>query len=210
MYGFWVMKHDRQNQNFEKVKKHWRNYHLSPPPTIQKIKTLEKWKNYLQILSFTHVYHKWQSYDVWLLRYGARPTELFVILDHFLSFYPSPPTLPPPLATQKIKILKNEKNAWRYHNFTKLYQKSWSYATLLLRYNVWLLFFALFPLNNPKNKLKKKKMLGDIKIHMCNKSHDHMMYSSWDMVCYGWTNRQMDGWKKWHTVFPLISTRGAC
>ena len=205
MYGFWVMKHDRQNQNFEKVKKHWRNYHLSPPPTIQKIKTLEKWKNYLQILSFTHVYHKWQSYDVWLLRYGARPTELFVILDHFLSFYPSPPTLPPPpLATQKIKILKNEKNAWRYHNFTKLYQKSWSYATLLLRYNVWLLFFALFPLNNPKNKFKKKKMLGDITKVMI----------TWCTVPEIWCamdgRRQMDGWKKWHTVFPLISTRGAC
>ena len=38
-----------ENQNFEKVKKNsWRQYH------------------------FTHVYHKWQSYDVWFLRYGAQ------------------------------------------------------------------------------------------------------------------------------------------
>ena len=133
------------------------------------------------------------------------------IVCHFGPFFAFLPPPPPPLATQKIKILKNEKNAWRY-NFTKLYQKSWSYATLLLRYDMWLLFFALLPLSNPKNKWKKKwkKMLGDIKIHMCTKSHDHMMHKSWDMVCYGWMNRQMYGWKKWHTVFPLISTKGAC
>ena len=30
-----------------------------------------------------------QSYDVWLLRYRAQQTKFFVILDHFLHFYPS-------------------------------------------------------------------------------------------------------------------------
>ena len=34
------------------------------------------------------MYHKWQSYDVWFLRYGAWRTEFFVILDNFLHFYP--------------------------------------------------------------------------------------------------------------------------
>ena len=34
------------------------------------------------------MYHKWQSYDVWFLRYGVWQTEFFVILDHFLPFYP--------------------------------------------------------------------------------------------------------------------------
>ena len=33
------------------------------------------------------MYHKWQSYDVWFLRYGVWQTEFFVILDHFLPFY---------------------------------------------------------------------------------------------------------------------------
>ena len=55
-----------KNQNFEKMKKPpWRYYH------------------------FRQVYHKWKSYDVWFLRYGAWQTELFVILDRFLPFYPS-------------------------------------------------------------------------------------------------------------------------
>ena len=78
-----------------------------------------------------------------------------------------------------------------------MYQKSWSYAILLLRYGVWgmyLLFFILgyflhfYPLNSPKNEnfktiKKKKKTLGDIIIlHKCTKNHDHMLYCSWDMV----------------------------
>ena len=29
------------------------------------------------------------NYMMWFLRYGAQCTELFVILDHFLPFYPS-------------------------------------------------------------------------------------------------------------------------
>ena len=41
---------------------------------------------------------------------------------------------------------------------------------------------------------------------MCTKNNDHMIYSSWNMVCNRWTDRQMnrwmDGWtdvqKKWH------------
>ena len=41
------------------------------------------------------------------------------------------------LTTQKIRILKkNKKNAWRYHNFTQVYQKSLSYAIVFLIYGV--------------------------------------------------------------------------
>ena len=53
-----------ENQNFNTEKNTWRYYH------------------------FTHLHHKWQSYDVWFLRYGVQQTEFFVILDHFLPFYP--------------------------------------------------------------------------------------------------------------------------
>ena len=49
-----------KNENFEKIKKDWRHYH------------------------FTQLYHKWQSYDVWFLRYEAWLTQFFVILDWFL------------------------------------------------------------------------------------------------------------------------------
>ena len=56
-----------KNQDFEKIKKKkcWRYHH------------------------FTHVYQKPQSYEAWFLRYRVRKTEIFVILGHFLHFYPT-------------------------------------------------------------------------------------------------------------------------
>ena len=81
-------------------------------------------------------YHKWQSYDVLFLRYEVWQTNFFVILDCFLPFYPlPPPPTPPTLTTQKLKFWKNwKKTSWRYHHFTQVYQKSWSYAILFPRY----------------------------------------------------------------------------
>ena len=53
------------NKNFEKVKQnYWRHHH------------------------FTYVYQKPQLYEIWFLRYGVRQGEIFVILGHFLPFYP--------------------------------------------------------------------------------------------------------------------------
>ena len=53
-------------------------------------------KNTWRYYHFTLVYHKWQSYDVSFLRYGARQTDFFVIWTIFGSFTP--------LTTQKIKV----------------------------------------------------------------------------------------------------------
>ena len=47
------------------------------------MKKSKLWRYY----PFTQVYHKWESCDVWFLRYGEQQTECFVILDHFLHFY---------------------------------------------------------------------------------------------------------------------------
>ena len=87
-------------------------------------------KNTWRYYHFTHVYHKLQSYDVWFLRYGARQTEFFLILDNFLPFYPT--------KTPKYQNFeKMRKKAWRYYRFTKVHQKSWSYPILFLRYGSW-------------------------------------------------------------------------
>ena len=85
------------------------------PITTQKIKSLKKWKNPWRYYHFPHVYHKWQSYDVWFVRYGAWQNEFFVILDHFSLFYPPPL----PLWTQKIEI--SEK--WTTHLKVLLFYK---------------------------------------------------------------------------------------
>ena len=79
----------------------------------------------------------------------------------FCYFSPPPP---PTLTAQKItNFQKNSKNAWRYHHFTQVDQKTWSYAILFLRYVVWQmqllvfilwLFFALLPLPLTPQKMK--------------------------------------------------------
>ena len=56
-----------ENQNFEKRKK----------------------KNFWRYHHFTHVYQKSESYDVCFLRYVVQQTSVFVVLGHFLPFYPS-------------------------------------------------------------------------------------------------------------------------
>ena len=66
-----------------------------------KIKKKKNEKNNWRYYHFTHMYDKWRWYDVWFLRYGARQTELFLILNYFLPFYP--------LTTRNIKILKKWK-----------------------------------------------------------------------------------------------------
>ena len=82
-----------------------------------------------------------------------------VILSYFLPFYP-------PLTTQKIKLLKNEKQSWRYYHFTHAYHKWKSYDVWFLRYGVWqtefflilehfLHFYHFYPI-----------------LHMCTKNHD--------------------------------------
>ena len=56
--------------------------------TTWKIKIWKKWKKAWGCYHFTHVYHKWQSHNVWFLRCGAQQTELFVMFGHFFPFYP--------------------------------------------------------------------------------------------------------------------------
>ena len=47
-------------------------------------------KKFLEILLFhPYVYHKWQSYDAWFLRYIAKRTDFFVTQGNFLPFYPT-------------------------------------------------------------------------------------------------------------------------
>ena len=63
------------------------------------------------------------------MRYKAQQTDFFVILGHFLPFYP----------TNKLKnqnFEKMKKNSWRYYHFTFVYHECQSYDVRLLRYGV--------------------------------------------------------------------------
>ena len=96
-----------------------------------------------------------------------------VKIGHFLPFYP--------LQNPKIKILKNEKNCWRYH-FTHVYQKLQSYAIM---YGLWDVpcdrQFALLPNHGPR----KSKCCIILQMFTINNSHMIYVFFS-DMGC----NRQ--------------------
>ena len=61
---------------------------LLPHYWTQKLKFGKIVKQTWRYYPFTHVYHKWGSYELWFLGHKARRTEFFVILGHFLPFYP--------------------------------------------------------------------------------------------------------------------------
>ena len=82
MYGSWDV--ERDSQNFLSF---WAIFDLLPHSQPRKSKLKKKQKNARRYCHFTYVYHKWRSYDVWFLRYGAQQADFFVILDHFLPFY---------------------------------------------------------------------------------------------------------------------------
>ena len=65
IYGFWDMECDGQNfLSFQTL------FLPSYPPKNLKNQTFEKMKKHVELSYFTHLYHKWQPYNVWLLRYG--------------------------------------------------------------------------------------------------------------------------------------------
>ena len=128
-------------------------------------------------------------YDLKFLRYRAKQTKI----ANFRLFF----TLSSPWKSQKSKILKNEKNCWRYH-FTQVYQKSQSYDVWLLRYGLrWKTFFVILghflhfyhptlP-NDPKNQnFERKKMKKMPKIllfyrYMC--TINLIIYGAWNIRC---------------------------
>ena len=94
----------------------------------------KKWEKRLEISSFNTSVPKimiicYIAPEIWHM------ADVIVIFHFglFLSYYHHPPPLQ---QTEKWKFENNEKNTWRYHHFTQMYQKPWLYAILFLRYMV--------------------------------------------------------------------------
>ena len=58
---------------------------LLHPLTNQRIKFWKKEKNTWRYHHFTQVHHKWQSYDIWFLKYEVHQTEFFCHLGPYFS-----------------------------------------------------------------------------------------------------------------------------
>ena len=112
---------------------------------------------------FTNLHHKWQSYDILFLRYGARD----IIFCHSGPFF----ALLPPYGQRKSKFWKNEKNTWIYYHFTSVYlnDSHMMYGSWDMECNgqnflsFWTVFCPLTPFITRKIKiLKKWKNLQEI------------------------------------------------
>ena len=96
---------------------------LTPP----KNKTCKKWNKHLQILSFYNCLPKmrimWSVLEIWSVT-----DIIFVILGHFLPFYPT--NNPKNQNFEKMK-----KHTCRYQHFTPVHQKLGSDDVWFLRYD---------------------------------------------------------------------------
>ena len=167
-------------------------------------------KNPWRYYHFTYVHHTWLSYYVLFLRYGARRTEFFVILDHF-----SPFTL---LITKKIKVTLWFLKIKNTHGDTIILQKyttnhdhmihcSWDKTRdgRKFCFSFWASFWPFTPLTNQKIKIKKKH-LEILPFYTCVAK----IMITWCMVLDIWcptdvqTDRQMD------RRTEKITYRGVC
>ena len=125
-------------------------------------------KNIWRYHYFTQVYHKWQSYDVWVLRYGAWKTESLVILDIFCPFTS--------LTTQKnlnfekmnetpggiiilYKCPQNHDHIKCTKNHDHMLYCSWdmAYFECNFYFSFWVIFYPFTHLTAQKIKIFKKK-----------------------------------------------------
>ena len=137
-----------------------------------------------------HVYHKWQSYDLWFLKNEAQQAEFSVILGH----------IPPyPTNNPKNQNFKKWKNPWWYHHFTQVYQNSGSFAIPFTRYgaclqllfSIWGYFLPFYAPNSPKNLNLTKKKKKCLEISFYTSATKTMT------ICY--TVREI-----WHVTFVIV------
>ena len=112
------------------------------------------------------MYHKWQSYDVWFLRYGMQRTESFAFLERFLLFHsPNPENK----NFEKIKITPGDVIILHMCTINNNHKMCGSCDIEGNKHNslsFWTIFYPFTPLLIQKinilKKWKKKKKYMDI------------------------------------------------
>ena len=192
-------------------------YTCAPKTTIIWCTVTGIWGETQNFLSFyIHVYHKWKSYDIQLLKYKVRQKEIFDFLCHFLSFQP--------LDSLENQDFNSEKNTWRYYHFTHLHHKWKPYDVWFLRFCHSGPFFALLPPYNAHllwtQKIKIFKKIGKNTgryYHFTNINDSHMMsdtecngqhfLSFWTGFCSftPLTTQKIKIWKKFKKCLETLS-----
>ena len=116
LYCSWDMARDRCNCYFLFWAIFWPFTPSPPPPNSPKTEKFKKLKKYLGVSSFypSTKIHEYMIYCSWDIAHDGC-NWCFSFWATFCPFTPQ--------TAWKMKISKNEKNSWRYHHFTQLYQK---------------------------------------------------------------------------------------
>ena len=128
------------------------------PYQTKKIKFLKIEKSTWRYYQFTHVYQKWQWYDVWFLRYGAWQSNIFVILDSLFPFYP--PNYPKSQNFKKLK--KKNLELLSFYTFCAINGNHKIYGSWDIERNrdnflsFWTIFCTFTRITTWKTKIKKK------------------------------------------------------
>ena len=126
LYFSWDMACDRCNCYFP----FWTTFCPFTPLTDQKIKFYKKWRKGLEISSFYTIAPK-----TMIICYTV--PKIWQVTDNSFSFWAIFCPFTPPHSPKNQNFKKMKKKAWRYHYFTIMCQKSWSYAILFPRYGAW-------------------------------------------------------------------------
>ena len=127
LYYSWDMAFDKCNCHFS----FWAIFLPFYPPNNRKIENFKKIKKCLEISSFYTSVSK-----IMIICYTVKViwhvTNVIVIF-HFGLFFT---LLPCNSSPKNQNFMKNEKNFWRYHYFTHVYQKLWLDDVQFLRHGV--------------------------------------------------------------------------
>ena len=178
MYASWDMECDRQ---FFVISGHFLPFYLPNKPENQNFEKNER--NTWRYHHFTQVYHEWQSYDLWSWDMNeVQQTNFFVILGHFLPFYPT--NNPKNLNFEKMK--KTPGGIIILHKCSK-YHDHMPYCSWDMAHDGCNFYFSFRAVFGPFTPLTTWIL------HMCTKNYGEMMYGSWVMVRDGRTDRWTDG-----------------
>ena len=153
MYGSWD--NERNGQIFLSF---WTIFWFFIPLTTQKIKILEKYKKTWRYYHSTHVYHLNDNHMIYCSWDMEHDRQNFVILDHFLLFYP-----PNNLKNQNFEKMKKNRDdiiilqkCTKNHDHIMLHC-SWDVAHDGCDYfSFWAIFCPVTPLTASKMKISKK------------------------------------------------------